>query len=133
MPQHCVGTARQYLKRLRVPGKLVGIYEAAAYFVECVSRQMIIHIEFACQINGPGVGVNQAVYFLPGSLGACHRVCPGQSGEVLPEAVAGNESMKVLFGIEVVGIVVPSAHVRTGSRQSRTLAEGFQQGVLVQI
>src|SRR5260370_218935 len=99
MPQHCVGTARQYLKRLRVPGKLVGIYEAEAYFVECVSRQMIIHIEFACQINGPGVGVNQAVYFLPGSLGACHRVCPGQSGEVLPEAVAGNESMKVLFGI----------------------------------
>jgi hypothetical protein len=50
----------------------------------------------------------------------------------LAEAVAGNEAVKGAVRIELIGIVVPAAHVVAGRGLAGALAEGLEQRVLVE-
>src|SRR2546429_789877 len=40
--------------------------------------------------------------------------------------------MKIIRGMEVAGVVIPTAHIRARSGQARTLSKWFQQRVLIQ-
>ena len=46
--------------------------------------------------------------------------------------MAGDESVEIIFFVEVVGIVVPAAHIRTGSGEAFTLAKRLEHGVFVE-
>jgi hypothetical protein len=44
----------------------------------------------------------------------------------------GDETVEIIFLVEVCGIVVPAAHVRPGCGQAFSLAEWFEQGIFVE-
>jgi hypothetical protein len=46
---------------------------------------------------------------------------------------AGDERVKIILFVEVVGIVIPAAHVRAWSGHSLALSEGFEEAVFVKI
>jgi hypothetical protein len=47
--------------------------------------------------------------------------------------VAGDEGMEIVSGVKVSPIVIPSAHVRSGSRHALALPEWLQQGIFIEI
>src|SRR5215471_13837403 len=66
-------------------------------------------------------------------LGTGRGISARQAGEILPKAVAGDESMKIFRWAEVVGVVVPSTHIRSWSRHTLALAKRLQQSVFVKV
>ena len=76
---------------------------------------------------------DQPVDFFLRRLGPRNRIGAGQSRKILPEAVPGNESMKLVRRIKVGIIVVPSTHVGTGSGHARPLPEWLEQSIVIQI
>ena len=71
--------------------------------------------------------------FFLGRFVAGYRIGARKARKILSKAVAGNESVEIIWRAEVVGIVIPSAHVRAGSRHTHAMAKRFQQSVFVQV
>src|SRR6185369_15027925 len=75
----------------------------------------------------------QAMHFLLGGLRSGDRVCACQPRHVLSKAVPGNKGVKIFRRTEIVGIVIPSAHVRTWRRNPFALAKRLEQGIFVEM
>src|SRR6185369_17063412 len=91
--------------------KFVRINQAAAGFVVGVGGKVIPTIELAFRANGFSKGTYQAMHFLLRGFGSGDCIGARQSRQVLSKAVPRNEGVKIFRRTEIVGIVVPSAHV----------------------
>ena len=122
-----------HVERIWALSKFVRVNQATAGLVVSVGRQMIVNIKLSRRLDCFRECVDQAVNFFLRWLGPGNRIGAGQSRKILPEAMSGNESMKLVRRIKVGIVVVPSPHVGTRSGHARALAEWFEQGVLIQI
>ena len=115
MRQHRLSASPKHIERNGILGKLVRIDQTTAGLVESVGRQAIVDIKFAGGIDRRGVTPNQPLYFLLGRLGVCHRTSAGQRRKILSKTVSGDEAMKIIRGMEVARVVIPTAHIRARS------------------
>ena len=132
MRHHGLDASPKHIERNGILGKLVRIDQTTAGLVESVGRKAIVDIKLAGGIDSLGVTANQPLHFLLGRLGVGHCVSAGQRGKILAKTMSGDEAMKIIRGMEVAGVVIPTAHIRARSGQARTLSKWFQQRVLIQ-
>src|SRR6266550_4300393 len=67
-----------------------------------------------------------------GILGKLVRIDQTTAGLVESVGRKAIVDMKIIRGMEVAGVVIPTAHIRARSGQARTLSKWFQQRVLIQ-
>src|SRR5580693_3362861 len=125
MRQHGLRAAPEHVQRGGVSGKFVRVNQAAAGLVEGVGGQAIVHIKFSGGVHGGAVAADQALYFFLGGLGTGDGVGARQTRKILAETVSGDESMEIVHGAKIVGVVVPTAHVWTDRWEAFTLTEWF--------
>src|SRR5580700_635428 len=111
----------------------MSIDEAATSLVEGVAGQAIVDVELSCGFNRLAKGAHQAVNFFLRGLRTGDGAGASETGEILAEGMAGNEGMKIILFVEVVGIVIPAAHVGAWSGHSLALSEGLEEAVFVKI
>src|SRR5215471_6272810 len=133
MRQHRLRRAFEYLQSIWILGEFVRINEAAASLIERVSGKSVVDVELAGWLDRLAKCPDEPVNFLLSRFRTSDRVRARQPGQVLAEAVSGNEAVKIVFVVEVVGVVVPAAKVRPRSRHSLALAKRLEQPVLVQM
>src|ERR1700723_2120355 len=125
MRQHGLRAAPEHVKRGGVSGEFVRVNQAAAGLVEGVGRQAIVHIKFSGWVHSRAVAADQTLHFFLRGLRTGNGVGARQARKILPETVSGDESVEIVHGTEIVGVVVPAAHVWADRTETFALAERF--------
>src|SRR6516164_1358902 len=109
------------------------INQATRKLVVGVGREAVIDKELGLRVQSFRVSLHQSVDLGARGFGPTDCVSTGQAGEILPEAVAGNEAVEVVPSQTEASQVIPPAHVFAGGREARDLAKYLQQTIIVQI
>src|ERR1017187_952787 len=64
---------------------------------------------------------------------ASSRIGWWQAGDILAEGMTWNEAVKIVFGVEIITVVVPAAEVRTGSGHALPMPKGLEQAIFIQV
>src|SRR5882724_796034 len=73
------------------------------------------------------------MHFLLCWLRSGHRIGARQAGNILTKGVSGDEGMKIIFFVKVIGVVVPASKVGAGCRHALALPKWLEQTVFVQM
>src|SRR5580658_7342994 len=121
------------IHRHRVVGELMGVNQSAGELVVGVCGQAIVHEESRFGVEGFRVSLDQAIDLRTRRFRSGDCVSPGQSGNVLPKGMAGDEAVKVVALQAETGEVVPASHVLSGSGQSGNLPKDLEQSIVVEV
>src|SRR5580700_4121042 len=113
--------------------KFMSVDETAASFVEGVAREAVVDVELPGGLDRLGKGAHETLNFFLRGLRSGHGIGASQAGKVLAERMSGNEGMKIILLVKIVGIVVPASEIGAGSRHSLTLAERLEQPIFIEI
>ena len=133
MRKHCACRPFEHLQSDWIGGQFVRIDQATAGFVEGIAGQPIINVKLSSWLDGFGKGPHQPMNFCLRRLRTRNRVGARQSRQVLAKAVPRNESVKIVFVVEIVRIVVPAAKVRPWGGHSLTLTKWLQEAILIEM
>jgi len=118
-------------ERLRIVGELMRVDEAAIGFVEGVSGDAVVFVEFFA--DGRGKAGDETVNLGLGGFVSGDRIGAREAGEPLTEGVAGDVAGHVLGRIEERRGRVPAAEIFAGSGRAGELTERLENAVLVEV
>ncbi len=133
MRQHGLRAAPEHVERGGVSSEFVRVNQTAAGFVEGVGGQAVVHVKFSGRVHGRAVAADQALHFFLRGLGSGDGVRAREPRKVLAETVSGYERVEIVHGAEIVGVVVPPAHIRADRGETFALAERFEQRVFIEM
>src|SRR5580692_5098203 len=113
--------------------ELVRVDQAAGKLVVGVGRKPVTREKLGLGVERLPVAFHQAIDFRLRRFISRHRIGTRQSREILPEAVTGDEAMKVVLLQAEAGKVVPASHVFARRRQTGNLTEDLEQAVVVEV
>src|SRR5215469_7792131 len=85
------------LHRQRIVRKFVSIDQAAGKLVVSIGREPVVHEELGLRVQGLAIAFYQAVDFCASFFGTGDRVRSCQGRDILPEAMARNEAVKIVM------------------------------------
>src|SRR5580704_19046405 len=109
MGQNGVRGALQNIEGNGIRRKFMGVDETAASFVEGVAGQSIVDVELTGGLDSLGKGPHETLNFFLRGLRSGHGISASQAGKVLAEGMSGDEGVKIILLVKVVGIVVPAS------------------------